>query len=78
MPERIKEEILKLVESYYEKTKKEVECFKMPVSGKVYDQKELQYLVESSLEGWWTEGKWNKIFEEKLKKLANFPMFQGF
>jgi CDP-4-dehydro-6-deoxyglucose reductase, E1 len=68
MPERIKEEILKLVESYYEKTKKEVECFKMPVSGKVYDQKELQYLVESSLEGWWTEGKWNKIFEEKLKK----------
>jgi len=39
----------------------------IPASGKVFDEKELQNLIRASLEGWWTEGKWVKKFEEGLK-----------
>ncbi len=39
----------------------------IPVSGKVYDNKELENLIEASLEGWWTENRWVPRFEEQLK-----------
>lgn len=38
----------------------------MPVSGKVFDETELEYMIESVLDCHWTEGRWNKLFEEKL------------
>lgn len=38
----------------------------VPVSGKVFDEKELEYMMESVLDCHWTEGRWNKMFEEKL------------
>lgn len=38
----------------------------VPVSGKVFDEKELEYMVESVMDCHWTEGRWNKLFEEKL------------
>ncbi len=38
----------------------------VPVSGKVFDHEELQYLVESSLDGWFTTGRFNKEFEVAL------------
>lgn len=38
----------------------------VPVSGKVFDEKELEYMIESVMDCHWTEGRWNKMFEEKL------------
>jgi len=63
----VKKEILKLVEKYYKLTKKDLPFNKVPASGKVYDEKELQNIVEAALEGWWTEGRWCNLLEEKLK-----------
>jgi len=71
MSEDVKNKILELVKEYYYKTYKKLPYNKVPVSGKVYDEKELQNIVEAALEGWWTEGKWCSIFEEKLKNFLN-------
>lgn len=38
----------------------------VPVSGKVFDETELEYMIESVMDCHWTEGRWNKEFEEKL------------
>ena len=38
----------------------------VPVSGKVFDETELEYMIESVLDCHWTEWRWNKVFEEKL------------
>ena len=41
----------------------------IPPSGKLIDDTELNYMVEASLDGWLTTGRFNAAFE---KKLANF------
>ena len=41
----------------------------VPVSGKVFDEKEISMMIEAIFEGHWTDGKYAKKFE---KKLANF------
>lgn len=41
----------------------------VPVSGKVIGSKELQLMVDASLDGWLTTGRFNTMFEERL---ANF------
>lgn len=61
------EQIIKLVKQFYKNNKKESPFNKVSVSGKVYDENELINLVKASLEGWWTEGKWNQEFESRLK-----------
>ncbi len=66
--EEIKKKILELVEKYHPLCSKKPTYNQVPVSGKVYDENELKNLVECSLEGWWTEGRWNKEFEGRLKK----------
>lgn len=38
----------------------------VPVSGKVMGAKELRYMVEASLDGWLTTGRFNAIFEERM------------
>ncbi len=38
----------------------------LPVSGKVFDDKEMINMVEAVLEGWWTEGHFTEEFESKL------------
>jgi CDP-6-deoxy-D-xylo-4-hexulose-3-dehydrase len=38
----------------------------VPVSGKVIGTLELQNMVEASLDGWLTTGRFNKNFEERL------------
>jgi len=38
----------------------------VPVSGKVIGETELQYLVEASLDGWLTTGRFNEQFEKEL------------
>jgi len=41
----------------------------VPPSGKVMDVNELQLMVDASLDGWLTSGRFNEVFE---KKLANY------
>ncbi len=41
----------------------------VPVSGKIFDEQEIVKMTEAVLDGWWTEGRFAKEFEEKL---ANF------
>lgn len=40
----------------------------VPVSGKVIGAKELQLMVDASLDGWLTTGRFNTLFEERLAK----------
>ena len=40
----------------------------VPVSGKVFDAKEMVNMVEAVLEGWWTEGHFSEEFESKLSR----------
>lgn len=38
----------------------------VPISGKVFDENELLNGVEAILDGWWTEGRFSDMFEQKL------------
>jgi len=71
----LRENILKLVTKYANiaHTKKEFKAGKtiIPVSGKVYDDTELQLLVSSSLDFWLTSDRFNKKFEEELSKFLD-------
>jgi CDP-6-deoxy-D-xylo-4-hexulose-3-dehydrase len=40
----------------------------VPVSGKVFDEKEMILASEAVLEGWWTEGKFSILLEQKFSK----------
>ena len=40
----------------------------VPVSGKVIGAKELELMVEASLDGWLTTGRFNALFEERLAR----------
>ena len=40
----------------------------VPVSGKVIGAKELQLMVDASLDGWLTTGRFNAMFEERMAK----------
>lgn len=73
--ENIKNQIFDLIKEYH------AEAFKptpfvpgqssVPVSGKVFDHKELQMITESALDGWFTTGRFNTEFEKKLAKRIN-------
>ena len=69
----IKNSILNLVDSYSSINFSEKEFISgvsdVPVSGKVIGALELKNMVEASLDGWLTTGRFNQKFEEKL---ANF------
>jgi CDP-6-deoxy-D-xylo-4-hexulose-3-dehydrase len=66
----IKKEILDLVEKFAEDKFSQKDFIPgvtpVPVSGKVLDAEELKYMVEASLDGWLTTGRFNKEFEEKI------------
>ena len=68
MAKDIKKIIGLLKKFYINNDRKKILFKKVPASGKVYDENELVNLVKASLEGWWTEGRWNQKFERKLKK----------
>jgi CDP-4-dehydro-6-deoxyglucose reductase, E1 len=69
----IRNEILSLVNDYSDINFKQKEFLpgvsEVPVSGKVIGALELKNMVEASLDGWLTTGRFNEQFE---KKLANF------
>jgi CDP-6-deoxy-D-xylo-4-hexulose-3-dehydrase len=68
--EQIREEISKLVEKFAQEvyTPKPFVPGKMmiPPAGKVIGAKELQMMVEASLDGWLTTGRFNDQFEKRL------------
>lgn len=70
--EQIKAEIHNLVKEYYDLThgaKKHVKGQDfVPVSGKVFDHTELQHVVDSALDAWFTTGRFNSKFERELSK----------
>jgi len=65
-----KNNILELINNYSNIKFKEKEFFPglsdVPVSGKVIGASELKNMVEASLDGWLTTGRFNQKFEEKL------------
>ncbi|MDO5564762.1 MAG: lipopolysaccharide biosynthesis protein RfbH [Eubacteriales bacterium] len=70
-----REQILKLVEEYTKKYLIDNKPFKegdrINYAGRVFDEKEVVNLVDSSLDFWLTEGKYYNAFEEKLSKYLN-------
>ncbi len=69
----IRAEIASLVSSYYKEaftTKPFVGGVShVPVSGKVFDEDELQHLVEASLDFWLTTGRFAEAFESQFSKV---------
>lgn len=41
----------------------------IPPSGKLIDSRELENMVEASLDGWLTAGRFNELFEKSLQNL---------
>ncbi|HKR03757.1 MAG TPA: lipopolysaccharide biosynthesis protein RfbH [Bacteroidia bacterium] len=71
----IKQEIFDLVKEYYEEAFADKKFIPgettVPVSGKVFDHNELTLLVDASLDGWFTTGRFNEAFEKELAKFIN-------
>ena len=71
--QQIRSQIAQLVDEYAA-IKYEAKAFEpgntvIPPSGKVLDANELKNMVEASLDGWLTTGRFNEAFE---KRLANY------
>jgi CDP-6-deoxy-D-xylo-4-hexulose-3-dehydrase len=66
----IRSQIAELVQRYAEIAHKAPEfqpgVSRVPVSGKVYDHRDMQNLVESGLDFWLTTGRFNRKFEARL------------
>lgn len=72
-PEQLKREILDKTAEYYRLVhgaKKTFDAEKTPVpyAGRVFDEKEMLNLVDSSLEFWLTYGRYSRLFERGLGK----------
>lgn len=73
--EQLKQEILNKTKEYYELVHKPVQEKKfvdgesrVNYAGRVFDETEMQYLVDSSLDFWLTYGDYSKKFEKQLAK----------
>ncbi len=68
--EKIKEQVFSLIESYSKLVHTAPKFIPgestVPVSGKVFDHTEIQYIVESALDGWFTTGRFNTKFEKEI------------
>jgi len=74
---RLKKEIFKKVKEHY-KAKFWGKAFipgetLIPASGKVFDEKEMIFLVDSALDFWLTEGRFAKKFEQEFSKYLKVP-----
>ncbi len=76
--EKLKQEILDKTKEYYElvhkpqQEKKFIEGeSKVNYAGRVFDDTEMRYLVDSSLDFWLTYGEYSKKFEKKLSEFLN-------
>ena len=69
----VKQEILRKVAEFYSLEHANHEPFipgktRVPIAGRVFDEKELISLVEAALEFWLTQGRFTDLFEEGLAK----------
>ena len=76
--EELKQEILNKTKEYYELVHKPQQDKKfvdgesrVNYAGRVFDETEMQYLVDSSLDFWLTYGDYSKKFEKQLSKYLN-------
>jgi CDP-6-deoxy-D-xylo-4-hexulose-3-dehydrase len=73
----LRRQILVLVTEYAERFKRptpfEAGVTPIPPSGKVIGARELEYMVEASLDGWLTTGRFNAAFERKLGEFLGLP-----
>ena len=76
--EQLKQEILGKTKEYYELVHKPVQVkefiagkSRVNYAGRVFDETEMQYLVDSSLDFWLTYGDYSKKFEKELAKFLN-------
>jgi CDP-4-dehydro-6-deoxyglucose reductase, E1 len=71
-PQQLRNEIVELTKQYYHSKWKEKEYKPgidyIPVSGKVFDEKELSFLIDSSLDFWLTAGRYAGEFEKSFAK----------
>ena len=71
----IKHQIHSLLQEYYDEAFKEKKFVpgesSVPVSGKVFNHRELQYITDSALDAWFTTGKFNAEFERKPANYIN-------
>lgn len=71
----IKHQIHDLIKEYHDEAFKQKAFVPgesaVPVSGKVFDHKELTYITDSALDAWFTTGRFNAEFEKKLAKYIN-------
>lgn len=74
-PDQIRVEISKLVQEYADIVFAEKEfqpgITTIPASGKVINAAEIRNMVESSLDGWLTTGRFNDAFENRLAKFLS-------
>jgi len=70
--EKLRAEVLNLVEEYFRLAHAPTPFVRgkdpIPVSGRVYDQLDMQMLVSSSLDFWLTSGRFNELFEAEFSK----------
>jgi len=76
--EELKQDILQKTKEYYElvhKPKQDAEFIsgesRVNYAGRVFDETEMQYLVDSSLDFWLTYGDYSKKFEKQLSQYLN-------
>lgn len=73
--EQLKQEILEKTKEYYELVHKPMQDKKfvdgqtrVNYAGRIFDEKEMQYLIDSSLDFWLTYGDYSKKFEKALSR----------
>lgn len=76
--QQLKQEILQKTKEYYELVHKPQQTkefiagkSRVNYAGRVFDETEMQYLVDSSLDFWLTYGDYSKKFEKELAKFLN-------
>lgn len=72
--EQLRREILELTREYHAEVSGSREftpgTSPVPVSGKVIDASDMSAVVDSTLDGWFTTGRWAKEFERKLARFV--------
>ena len=61
-----KEEIFEKIKEYYDINLRDISNDNVPISGKVFDEKELIQGVDAILDCWWTEGRKTQEFEKRF------------
>ena len=68
---KIENFVNKFLNENYKKEKFNPGTTLIPPSGKLIGPTEIRYMVEASLDGWLTTGRFNSAFQEKLSKFLN-------